>query len=260
MRLVVDARHYGAPHAGAKLLVVLAAAGVGLSLQASGARASPDDNWAAVEISRGQAERDASERGRSRRALGRDAEDDDGYRPQRSGPIKKRTAQRNRKEGQVASLAPTPMPDPARQSSAGEVPRPPQAKTARRAPLGPMVASLGREFVTPPLKELPSLFGGPIRWVASADCLAKPLQGVLSQLAAAFGAVQVNSTCRSPRHNRKVGGARRSFHLTGSAVDFRTSANAGSVLAFLKGHRQVGGLKHYGRGVFHIDTGPRRTW
>jgi hypothetical protein len=23
---------------------------------------------------------------------------------------------------------------------------------------------------------------------------------------------------------------------------------------------RVGGFKHYGGGLFHIDTGPRRTW
>lgn len=263
MRLVVDARHSGAPRAGTKLLVVLVAAGTGLSLQATGARASPDDNWAAVEISRGQAEREAGERGRSRRAAERDS-DDDGYRPQRSGPIKKRTAQRSaRKERRVASLAPMPAPDPARQSSAANTPRP-QAKAKAPKPngLGTMVASLGRDlFVAPEPKELPSLFGGPIRWVARADCLVTPLQGVLNQVAALFGALQVNSTCRSPRHNRKVGGARRSQHLTGSAVDFRIGGgNSKDVLNFLRAQKVVGGYKHYGRGVFHIDTGPRRTW
>jgi hypothetical protein len=32
------------------------------------------------------------------------------------------------------------------------------------------------------------------------------------------------------------------------------------VLSFLKANKLVGGLKHYGGGAFHIDTGPRRTW
>ena len=32
------------------------------------------------------------------------------------------------------------------------------------------------------------------------------------------------------------------------------------VLSFLKANKRVGGLKHYGGGAFHIDTGPRRTW
>ena len=33
-----------------------------------------------------------------------------------------------------------------------------------------------------------------------------------------------------------------------------------AILAFLKAKKEVGGLKHYGGGAFHIDTGPRRTW
>jgi hypothetical protein len=32
------------------------------------------------------------------------------------------------------------------------------------------------------------------------------------------------------------------------------------VLTFLARLRSVGGLTHYGSGVFHIDTGPRRSW
>ena len=59
---------------------------------------------------------------------------------------------------------------------------------------------------------------------------------------------------------RPVGGAKRSYHLTGNAVDFNMTGNYRAILAFLKGSKLVGGLKHYGRGAFHIDTGPRRTW
>ena len=75
----------------------------------------------------------------------------------------------------------------------------------------------------------------------------------------AFGTVRVNSTCRSHAHNRRVGGARRSFHLTGRAADFRLDGNVAATLAYLR-KTSVGGIKHYGSGVFHIDTGPRRTW
>jgi hypothetical protein len=112
----------------------------------------------------------------------------------------------------------------------------------------------------PDPSELPSLSGETIRWIASPDCLAKPLRAVLAEVASMFGPLRVNSTCRSKSHNRKVGGARRSYHLTGNAVDFRISGAVQPVLDFLTGKRMVGGLKHYGFGVFHIDTGPRRTW
>ena len=113
---------------------------------------------------------------------------------------------------------------------------------------------------SPDPAQLPSLSGESIRWLASPDCLAKPLRAVLAEVAANFGPLRVNSTCRSKRHNAKVGGARRSYHLTGNAVDFRISGAVQPVLDFLTGKRTVGGLKHYGFGVFHIDTGPRRTW
>jgi uncharacterized protein YcbK (DUF882 family) len=70
----------------------------------------------------------------------------------------------------------------------------------------------------------------------------------------------VNSTCRSRRHNSRVGGARHSHHLSGNAVDFRVrGASARSVYAFLRSHGSVGGLKLYRRGFFHIDTGSRRS-
>jgi hypothetical protein len=123
---------------------------------------------------------------------------------------------------------------------------------ARTAPLSPDDAQ--------DPANLPSLSGETIRWIASPDCLAKPLRAVLAEVATNFGPLRVNSTCRSKHHNAKVGGAKRSYHLTGNAVDFRISGAVQPVLDFLTGKRAVGGLKHYGFGVFHIDTGPRRTW
>ncbi|NJO33856.1 MAG: hypothetical protein HC869_12640, partial [Rhodospirillales bacterium] len=48
--------------------------------------------------------------------------------------------------------------------------------------------------------------------------------------------------------------------LTGNAVDFRVRGNWRGVWAYLRSAGGVGGLKHYGGGLFHIDTGARRTW
>ena len=101
--------------------------------------------------------------------------------------------------------------------------------------------------------------GGGIRWAANSGCLDSGLRAVLSA-AAAYGSITVNSTCRSHSHNRRVGGAKRSKHLTGDAVDFRVHGNAGAVLAYLRSSGSVGGLKHYGGGLFHIDNGERRSW
>ena len=102
--------------------------------------------------------------------------------------------------------------------------------------------------------------GGGIRWVASSSCLNGTLRSVVAQLAANYGSVTVNSTCRSKSHNRKVGGASKSHHLTGNAVDFRVRGNTRGLYAFLRSHGSLGGVKHYGGGLFHIDTGPRRSW
>jgi uncharacterized protein YcbK (DUF882 family) len=106
-----------------------------------------------------------------------------------------------------------------------------------------------------------SLSGGSgVRWVAPASCLNGALKSVVAQVAANYGAVTVNSTCRDRKRNARVGGARKSHHLTGNAVDFRVRGNIKGAYAFLRSHGSVGGFKHYGGGLFHIDTGPRRTW
>lgn len=122
------------------------------------------------------------------------------------------------------------------------------------------LASLGPSPRAPAPSARRGLSGGSIRWVASPSCLASPLRAILGQVASVFGPVTVNSTCRNPARNRRVGGAPRSYHLTGNAVDFRVRGSYGAVLAYLGRQRSVGGLKHYGNGVFHVDTGPRRTW
>jgi peptidase M15-like protein len=134
--------------------------------------------------------------------------------------------------------------------------RPRQRQASSRRSRGKRVASLGRDLeLTPPPR---SVTGG-VRWSASAGCLNGQLQAVIVQIAS-FGAVTVNSTCRSRRHNARVGGAHRSHHLTGSAVDFRVRGNVSAAYAYLRSSGSVGGVKHYGGGLFHIDTGPRRSW
>ena len=104
-----------------------------------------------------------------------------------------------------------------------------------------------------------SLSGGGVRWVASSGCLDGGLKAIINQVAANYGSVTVNSTCRSKGHNRSVGGAPRSKHLTGGAVDFRVHGRYSGVVAYLRG-TGAGGIKHYGGGLFHIDNGERRSW
>lgn len=127
------------------------------------------------------------------------------------------------------------------------------------------VASLGIDFLTVPKGRFGSktpkkITGGEtrIKWVASRSCLTKRLHAAIRHVALNYGRVRVNSTCRSRRHNRRVGGARRSWHLKGRAADIRVFGNIRKAARYLR--RVVGGYKHYGGGLFHIDTGPRRRW
>ena len=104
-----------------------------------------------------------------------------------------------------------------------------------------------------------SLSGG-IVWQASVECVPSQLRGVLNDVASNFGQVKVTSTCRGHSANRAAGGASNSYHLSGEAVDFRVAGGSAGVYAFLARHSSVGGLKHYGGGLYHIDTGPRRAF
>jgi len=168
-----------------------------------------------------------------------------------------RRARAHRNSGKkLASLSRTPAA--AAQHSLAQLPKP--AEPAPAEEKGPVVASLTPTPVEPPSAPPAQLSGGPIKWRASADCLTSPLRSVLAEVASLFGAIRVNSTCRSKTHNARVGGAPHSYHLTGRAVDFRIAGNVKAVSQFLLSQKAVGGFKHYGFGIFHIDTGPRRTW
>jgi uncharacterized protein YcbK (DUF882 family) len=98
----------------------------------------------------------------------------------------------------------------------------------------------------------------PINGVASSRCLTARLRAAINYVARNYRRVRVNSTCRSRRHNRSVGGAGRSYHIGGRATDIRIFGNIRVAARYLQ--RVVGDYKHYDGGLFHIDTGPRRSW
>ncbi|MCB1521032.1 MAG: DUF882 domain-containing protein [Hyphomicrobiaceae bacterium] len=91
-------------------------------------------------------------------------------------------------------------------------------------------------------------------------CLPPDLVGVLYDVAERFGEVQVLSTFRDSERNRRVGGAPQSYHLSCQAIDFRVTGRTSGLLDYLEKRAEVGGLKRYPLGFFHIDNGPRRTW
>lgn len=91
-------------------------------------------------------------------------------------------------------------------------------------------------------------------------CVPPRLKNVIYAVSRKFGSVRINSTIRSRGKNRRIGGARHSYHLHCNAVDFRVLRGSRGVYSFLARQKAVGGLKRYKSGYFHIDTGPRRTW
>lgn len=91
-------------------------------------------------------------------------------------------------------------------------------------------------------------------------CLPGDLMNVIYDVAEKFGEVQVLSTFRDPDRNRRVGGATRSYHLRCQAIDFRVANRSPGLLEYLEKRADVGGLKRYPLGFYHIDTGPRRSW
>lgn len=256
---------------------LLPAVMLGLTLlPASAALASGNEAWASetIEHMRHQTfDVAAASRPRGRRSaverLHTFMVDEEQVRPRQHARRHDRTEEyhssrrtRTHREGgrKLASLNRSAAPAAAAQHSIAQ-----DAKSEPPAPApvpanGQVVASLGAAPVESPPTAQAAPSAGPIKWVASANCLASPLRSILAEVAALFGTVRVNSTCRSKAHNARVGGASRSYHLTGQAVDFRIAGNPKAVSQFLLGKKTVGGFKHYGFGVFHIDTGPRRTW
>lgn len=101
---------------------------------------------------------------------------------------------------------------------------------------------------------------GRITYNASWKCVPKKLKSVIYQVSKKFGHVTVNSTSRSRRKNRRIGGAKRSWHIGCRAVDFRVKGRTRGLYRWLRRHPNVGGLKRYRSGFYHIDIGPRRSW
>lgn len=69
----------------------------------------------------------------------------------------------------------------------------------------------------------------------------------------------INSGCRCEKHNREVGGAPDSYHLTGQAADWRFEPASYTWYVMLS--RWSGGFHYYeDKGFVHTDVGPKRRW
>ncbi len=102
--------------------------------------------------------------------------------------------------------------------------------------------------------------GSRVTFNAPWKCVPNGLKAVVYEVSRRYGHVTINSTYRSKSKNRRIGGARNSYHLRCAAVDFRVKGNSSAVLKYLRRHPNVGGLKRYRSGFFHIDNGPKRSW
>lgn len=91
----------------------------------------------------------------------------------------------------------------------------------------------------------------------------KGVVGKFGQLQNAYGkSLSVNSGYRSPSKNAKVGGAKRSQHMKGLALDISTKGmTRDQVRGLIEKASAVGytGIGVYGNAI-HVDTGPKRAW
>ncbi len=97
----------------------------------------------------------------------------------------------------------------------------------------------------------------------NTSCFPTQLRSILNKVRARYGTTAiVSSGYRSKKHNRRVGGARRSMHVQCKAADIRVpGVNKYKLARFLKTIPAAGGVGTYGcNGSVHVDIGPKRQW
>ncbi len=93
--------------------------------------------------------------------------------------------------------------------------------------------------------------------------LSPRLVSTLNRISKHFGRpVKVVSGCRSHTHNRRIGGAKESYHLRCQAADIHVvDVSRGKLLAYARTMPGRGGVGGYCRQSFvHVDVGPNRDW
>ena len=98
---------------------------------------------------------------------------------------------------------------------------------------------------------------------AKIGCIPSDLRMLLNTVAWHYGKkVHIQSGYRSKHYNRRVGGARRSYHVSCKAVDIQVAGvNKYKLAKFLKTLPGRGGIGTYcNTSTVHIDVGPKRTW
>lgn len=115
------------------------------------------------------------------------------------------------------------------------------------------------------LREFASRDGAcfPLDVIENIKKLAKALQVIRDEIG---WPLIINSGYRSPEHNKNVGGAVNSFHLTGMAADIRSPRIAPITLfatierLISEGKIPAGGLKAYNSFVHYDIRGNNARW
>ena len=97
----------------------------------------------------------------------------------------------------------------------------------------------------------------------STRCFPPRLCAVLHKVQRRYGVKPiVSSGYRSASKNRRVGGARKSYHVKCLAADIKVPGVSKYALArYLKSVSGVGGVGTYAcKSFIHVDVGPKRSW
>lgn len=110
--------------------------------------------------------------------------------------------------------------------------------------------------------ELASMRGVTLNTDDDTNCAPDKLVGFIDELRTRFGNVEITSGLRSTKHNRQVGGARRSQHLSCNALDFKVPDVPRSEVKQFLAAKFMGraGIGFYCNNEFHLDIGKPREW
>ncbi len=140
-----------------------------------------------------------------------------------------------------------------------------QRRTKKKSPISRMSAIRKMAHRLAPIGASISRLSGMVgkRRKAKIGCIPTDLRMLLNTVAWHYGKrVHIQSGYRSKHYNRRVGGARRSFHVSCKAVDIQVSGvNKYKLAKYLKSLAGRGGIGTYcNSSTVHIDVGPKRSW